>query len=48
MGFLKASSDAEGKSTNPDIPVIIRPDAKDKTDIRNDIRLALIRFLSDK
>ncbi|MEO0007049.1 MAG: hypothetical protein RJA20_1245 [Bacteroidota bacterium] len=48
MGFLKASSDAEGKSTNPDIPLIIRPDAKDKTDIRNDIRLALIRFLSDK
>jgi 2',3'-cyclic-nucleotide 2'-phosphodiesterase (5'-nucleotidase family) len=48
MTFLKASLDAEGKSTNPDIPVIIKPDAKDKADIRNDIRLVLIRFLSEK
>ncbi|MEY4204518.1 MAG: hypothetical protein RL013_2222 [Bacteroidota bacterium] len=48
MTFLKASLDADGKSTNPDIPVIIKPDAKDKADIRNDIRLVLIRFLSDK
>ncbi len=48
MAFLKASADASGKSDNPDIPVIVKPDAKDKTDIRNDIRLALIRFLSEK
>lgn len=48
MGFLKASTDAEGKPTNSDIPVIIKPDAKDRNDIRNDIRLALIRFLSEK
>ncbi|MFM7400808.1 MAG: bifunctional metallophosphatase/5'-nucleotidase [Bacteroidota bacterium] len=48
MAFLKASTDADGKSNNPDIPVIIKPDTKDKSDIRNDIRLALIRFLSEK
>ncbi len=42
MGFLKASLDAAGKSSNPDIPVILKPDAKDKGDLRNDIRLALI------
>lgn len=42
MGFLKASLDAAGKSSNPDIPVILKPDAKDKGDLRNDVRLALI------
>lgn len=45
MGFLKASLDANGKSDNPDIPSIVKPDPKDKDDLRNDIRLALIRFL---
>lgn len=44
MGFLKASLDASGKSNNPDIPVIVRPDAKDKADVRNDIRLVLIDY----
>ncbi|MBK8429507.1 MAG: hypothetical protein IPL27_27700 [Lewinellaceae bacterium] len=44
MGFLKASLDAAGKSSNPDIPVILKPDAKDKGDLRNDIRLALIGY----
>lgn len=45
MGFLKASLGADGKSDNPDIPKIIKPDAKDKSDLRNDIRLALIKHL---
>lgn len=45
MAFLKASLDANGKSDNPDIPTIVKPDPKDKNDLRNDIRLALIRFL---
>lgn len=45
MAFLKASLDDTGKSTNPDIPTIVKPDPKDKSDLRNDIRLALIRHL---
>ncbi|MBL7827810.1 MAG: bifunctional metallophosphatase/5'-nucleotidase [Saprospiraceae bacterium] len=45
MAFLKANLDANGKSTNPDIPTIIKPDSKDKNDKRNDIRLMLIRYL---
>ncbi len=45
MGFLKASLGADGKSDNPDIPKIIKPDPKDKTDLRNDVRLALIKYL---
>lgn len=48
MSFLKAELDASGKSSNPDIPVIIKPDSKDKTDVRNDIRLALIQSLKKK
>ncbi|MDO8367829.1 MAG: bifunctional metallophosphatase/5'-nucleotidase [Saprospiraceae bacterium] len=45
MGFLKASIGPDGKSDNPEIPKIIKPDPKDKSDLRNDIRLALIRYL---
>jgi 2',3'-cyclic-nucleotide 2'-phosphodiesterase (5'-nucleotidase family) len=45
MAFLKAGLDATGKSSNPDIPVIHKPDPKDKSDLRNDIRLALIKYL---
>lgn len=45
MGFLKAAIGADGKSSNPDIPKIIKPDPKDKADLRNDVRLALIRYL---
>jgi 5''-nucleotidase/2'',3''-cyclic phosphodiesterase and related esterases len=45
MAFLKASLDDSGKSSNPDIPKIIKPDPKDKSDLRNDIRLAVIRHL---
>jgi len=46
MGFLKAAPGADGKgSDNLDIPVIKKPNPADKTDLRNDIRLALINFL---
>lgn len=46
MGFLKASPAADGKgTTNPDILQMHRPEAGDKTDLRSDIRLALIHFL---
>ncbi|MBC7775675.1 MAG: bifunctional metallophosphatase/5'-nucleotidase [Phycisphaerae bacterium] len=45
MGFLKASLGADGKSDNPDIPKIMKPDPKDKSDLRNDVRLALIKYL---
>ncbi|MBL7806823.1 MAG: bifunctional metallophosphatase/5'-nucleotidase [Saprospiraceae bacterium] len=44
MAFLKTNLTADGKSDNPDIPKVVRPDAKDKSDLRNDIRLALIRY----
>ncbi len=45
MAFLKASLDADGKSSNPDILKINKPDPKNKRDLRNDIRLALIAYL---
>ena len=45
MGFLKATSDAGGKSSNPDILSISKPDPNDKNDLRNDGRHALIRYL---
>lgn len=45
LSFLKADLDASGNSTNPDIPRILKPDNKDKSDIRNDVRLALIEYL---
>ena len=48
MGFLKAGVDAEGKSSNAEIPVIRKPDPKDKSDLRNDIRQALIAYLRGK
>lgn len=48
MAFLKASTDADGKSSNPDIPVIVKPDPKDKTDLRNDVRHVLIAYLRGK
>lgn len=43
MGFLKATVE-NGKSSNPDIPVIVKADPKDKADLRNDVRLALIGY----
>ncbi len=45
MEFLKASPNADGKSSNPDILSFNKPDPNDKNDVRNDIRHALIRFL---
>lgn len=45
MAFLKASLGADGKSTNPDIPKILKADPKDKADLRNDIRLVFIQYL---
>ncbi len=47
MGFLKATLD-NGKSTNADMPVILKPDSKDKSDLRNDVRLALIDYWRKK
>ncbi len=48
MGFLAAKLDEKGKSTNPDIPKIIKPDQNDKTDIRKDIRLVFIQYLKSE
>ncbi len=45
MAFLKASPDAEGKSQNPDVLKFNKPDPKDKNDLRNDIRHAVIAYL---
>lgn len=46
MGFLKTAPGAEGKgTTNADIPSLSKPNASDKTDLRNDIRLAMIAYL---
>jgi len=45
MEFLKASLDTDGKSSNPDILKITKPDPNDKGDVRNDIRHAVIRYL---
>ncbi|MBK9337717.1 MAG: bifunctional metallophosphatase/5'-nucleotidase [Lewinellaceae bacterium] len=46
MDFLKTESTADGKgTTNPDVLRLIRPDTKDKGDLRNDVRLALIEYL---
>ncbi len=45
MSYLKASLGTDGKSNNPDIPAIFKPDPKDKSDLRNDVRLAVIRYL---
>jgi 2',3'-cyclic-nucleotide 2'-phosphodiesterase (5'-nucleotidase family) len=46
MSFLKAALTADGKgTTNTDIPAIQKPNPADKTDLRNDIRLVVIKFL---
>jgi 2',3'-cyclic-nucleotide 2'-phosphodiesterase (5'-nucleotidase family) len=46
MGFLKTTilEVETGKTNNPDIPVVVKPNSKDKQDLRNDIRLALIQY----
>ncbi len=49
MGFLQVITKSNGFiEPPPDMPVITRPDARSKTDLRNDIRLALISFLRSK
>ncbi len=49
MGFLAVTTDSKGfVKTPPEMPVITRPDPRDKTDLRNDVRLAVIGFLRSK
>jgi len=49
LGFLQVSVTARGTvTTPPEMPVITRPDPRSKTDLRNDIRLAVIEFLHPK
>jgi 2',3'-cyclic-nucleotide 2'-phosphodiesterase (5'-nucleotidase family) len=46
MSYLKVALNPDGKgTTNPDIPAVQKPAAADKADLRNDIRLAVIKFL---
>jgi 2',3'-cyclic-nucleotide 2'-phosphodiesterase (5'-nucleotidase family) len=45
LGFLKTEVSADGKASNPEILSISKPNPTDKTDLRNDIRLALIHYL---
>jgi len=46
MDFLKTEPSADGKgTTNPDVLRLTKPDPKDKNDLRNDVRLALIQYL---
>jgi 2',3'-cyclic-nucleotide 2'-phosphodiesterase (5'-nucleotidase family) len=45
MAFLKTALQADGKTPdNPGITALYKPVSGDKTDLRNDIRLAIIRF----
>jgi 2',3'-cyclic-nucleotide 2'-phosphodiesterase (5'-nucleotidase family) len=49
MDFLKTEVSADGKgTTNPDVLRLTRADAKNKNDLRNDVRLALIEYLRKK
>jgi len=46
MAFLKATPNPDGKgTTNAEVLSIAKPPAADKTDLRNDIRLAVIQYL---
>lgn len=42
MGFL-AAKNADG-TPNPDILQLVKPDSNDKSDLRNDVRIALIHY----
>ncbi len=45
MDFLKTAATTDGKgTTNPDVLSLQKPDPKDKSDLRNDIRQALIGY----
>ena len=49
MGFLQVNVTARGTvTTPPEMPVIMRPDPRSKTDARNDIRQAVIGYLRSK
>lgn len=49
MAFLQVSINPNGFVNTPsEMPVITRPDPRNKTDLRNDVRLALIGFLRSK
>ncbi len=49
MGFLQVLTKSNGFiETPPEMPVITRADPRNKTDLRNDVRLALISFLRAK
>jgi 2',3'-cyclic-nucleotide 2'-phosphodiesterase (5'-nucleotidase family) len=44
MEFLKTTVKEDGTTNNPDILKVHRPNPKDNSDLRNDIRWALIKF----
>lgn len=48
MDFLKAAPDANGRSSNPDILSFNKPAPNDKSDVRNDVRHAVIRYMRGK
>ncbi len=49
MGFLQVTVTSRGTvNTPPEMPVISRPDARNKNDLRNDIRLVVIDYLHSK
>ncbi len=49
MGFLQVTTTSRGTvNTPPEMPVISRPDVRNKKDLRNDIRLAVIDYLHPK
>jgi 2',3'-cyclic-nucleotide 2'-phosphodiesterase (5'-nucleotidase family) len=48
MDFLKAAPDANGRSSNPNILSFNKPDPNDRSDVRNDTRHLVIRYLRGK
>ena len=49
MGFLQVTTKSNGLvDTPPGMPIVTRPDPRNKPDLRNDVRLALIAFLRSK
>ncbi len=46
LDFLKTALQADGKTTtNPEVTALYKPDPNDKSDLRNDIRWAVISYL---
>jgi len=49
MGFLQVTTNSKGFAiTPPEMPMVTRADPRNKTDLRNDIRLAVIAVLRSK